>query len=145
MLGHYGYEMECRIIAVQVYYAEHGDGVLLIALRGAGVDHREIEAARRSGIPKRAWPHRGSPGSRRVRRTGTRAAGEGIRFGYADAIELLEHYPHATLAVIDNAGHAVMHERPDLRAALLGDWLDRARAESPLTFSPSRVTSRCGC
>ncbi|MCU1434878.1 MAG: haloalkane dehalogenase [Pseudarthrobacter sp.] len=49
--------------------------------------------------------------------------------GYADAVELLEHYPHATLAVIDDAGHALMHERPELLAALFGDWLDRGRPE----------------
>lgn len=48
--------------------------------------------------------------------------------GVADAAELLERYPHATLAVIEDAGHALMHERPELLAALLGDWLDRARA-----------------
>ena len=46
--------------------------------------------------------------------------------GYADAIDLLERYPHATLAVVDGAGHALMHERPELLAALLGDWLARA-------------------
>jgi pimeloyl-ACP methyl ester carboxylesterase len=49
--------------------------------------------------------------------------------GYADAAELLEHYPHATLAVLEDAGHALMHERPELLAALLGDWLDRARPD----------------
>lgn len=49
--------------------------------------------------------------------------------GYADAAELLGRYPHATLAVIEDAGHALMHERPELLAALLGDWLDRARPE----------------
>jgi pimeloyl-ACP methyl ester carboxylesterase len=43
--------------------------------------------------------------------------------GYADAMRLSEQYPHATLAVIDDAGHAVMHERPQLIAALIGDWL----------------------
>jgi len=43
--------------------------------------------------------------------------------GYADAAELLERYPHTTLAVIEDAGHAVMRERPDLLAALFGDWL----------------------
>ncbi len=34
--------------------------------------------------------------------------------GYFDATELLERYPHATLAVIEGAGHALMHERPEL-------------------------------
>jgi pimeloyl-ACP methyl ester carboxylesterase len=47
--------------------------------------------------------------------------------GYTDAAELLERYPLATLAVIEGAGHALMHERPQLLAAFLGDWLDRAR------------------
>ncbi|QYB01942.1 alpha/beta hydrolase [Rhodococcus sp. USK10] len=45
--------------------------------------------------------------------------------GYADACELAERYPHATLAVLEDAGHALVHERPELLAALLGDWLDR--------------------
>lgn len=46
--------------------------------------------------------------------------------GYIDATELLDRYPSATLAVIENAGHALMHEQPQLLAALIGDWLDRA-------------------
>jgi pimeloyl-ACP methyl ester carboxylesterase len=46
--------------------------------------------------------------------------------GYADATALLEHYPRATLAVVDDAGHALPHERPELLAALLTDWLARA-------------------
>jgi len=50
--------------------------------------------------------------------------------GYADATALLERYPHATLAVIEDAGHALMHERPDLLATFLGDWLDRAFAQT---------------
>ena len=46
--------------------------------------------------------------------------------GYTDAIDLLPRYPHATLAVIDDAGHALMHERSDVLAAFFRDWLDRA-------------------
>ena len=46
--------------------------------------------------------------------------------GYADAVDLVERYPHATLAVVDDAGHALVHERPDVFAALLADWLGRA-------------------
>lgn len=45
--------------------------------------------------------------------------------GYVEAAGLLERYPHATLAVVDDAGHALMHERPELLATLLGEWLDR--------------------
>ncbi len=50
--------------------------------------------------------------------------------GYAGATELLDHYPRATLAVVDDAGHALMHERPELLGALIGDWLDRAHPGS---------------
>jgi len=46
--------------------------------------------------------------------------------GYTDAVALLEHYPHATLAVIEDAGHALIHERPELLAPLFSDWLKRA-------------------
>jgi pimeloyl-ACP methyl ester carboxylesterase len=49
--------------------------------------------------------------------------------GYADAAALLDCYPHATLAVLEAAGHAVLHERPELVAASLHDWLERARRE----------------
>lgn len=50
--------------------------------------------------------------------------------GHTDAGALLERYPHATLAVADDAGHALMHERPELVRALVGDWLDRAQGSS---------------
>jgi pimeloyl-ACP methyl ester carboxylesterase len=45
--------------------------------------------------------------------------------GYAAAVDLLEHYPLATLAVLDGVGHALPHEKPELLAMLLRDWLDR--------------------
>jgi pimeloyl-ACP methyl ester carboxylesterase len=45
--------------------------------------------------------------------------------GYAAAADLLDHYPHASLAVVDEAGHALPHERPDLLRALVNDWLAR--------------------
>jgi pimeloyl-ACP methyl ester carboxylesterase len=44
-------------------------------------------------------------------------------------MDLLEQHPRATLAVIDKAGHALPHERPELLRALILDWLavvDRA-------------------
>lgn len=47
--------------------------------------------------------------------------------GYAAAADLVEVYPHATLAVLDGAGHALPHEQPDLLRALLAEW--RARVE----------------
>ena len=45
--------------------------------------------------------------------------------GYAATADLLEHYPHASLAVIDDAGHALPHEQPDILRALLSEWLVR--------------------
>ncbi len=45
--------------------------------------------------------------------------------GYAAAADLIDHYPHASLAVLDDAGHALPHEQPDLLRALIADWLVR--------------------
>ena len=45
--------------------------------------------------------------------------------GYAAAADLVEHYPHASLTVVEDAGHALPHEKPDLLSALVRDWLAR--------------------
>ena len=45
--------------------------------------------------------------------------------GYASQWDLLEHYPRATFAVLDRAGHALPHEQPGLIKALIAEWLDR--------------------
>ncbi len=45
--------------------------------------------------------------------------------GYTAAADLLDHYPHASLAVLADAGHALPHEQPDLLRALVADWLVR--------------------
>ncbi len=45
--------------------------------------------------------------------------------GYASAIDIARHYPHASLAVLDDAGHALPHEQPELLRALLDEWLVR--------------------
>lgn len=45
--------------------------------------------------------------------------------GYAAAADLVDRYPHATLAVVDDAGHALPHEQPDLLRALVAEWLAR--------------------
>ncbi|CAM3516104.1 alpha/beta fold hydrolase [Isoptericola cucumis] len=45
--------------------------------------------------------------------------------GYRDAWHLLEHYPRATFAVLDRAGHNLQIEQPALFEALVGEWLDR--------------------
>ncbi|MGX1541303.1 alpha/beta fold hydrolase [Streptomyces adustus] len=46
--------------------------------------------------------------------------------GYVAAADLLDHYPRATLAVLDGAGHALPHEQPEVLAGLMDDWLARA-------------------
>ncbi|HEY2552061.1 MAG TPA: alpha/beta hydrolase [Streptosporangiaceae bacterium] len=45
--------------------------------------------------------------------------------GYAAASDLIDQYPHASLAVLDDAGHALPHEQPELLRALLAEWLAR--------------------
>jgi pimeloyl-ACP methyl ester carboxylesterase len=45
--------------------------------------------------------------------------------GYADSLRLSEQYPRATIAVLDDAGHALMHERPERLGALVSNWLAR--------------------
>jgi pimeloyl-ACP methyl ester carboxylesterase len=56
--------------------------------------------------------------------------------GYAAAIELAEMLPHASLAVLDDAGHALPHEQPDLLRAHLREWLARVKRRRPQRVSP---------
>jgi pimeloyl-ACP methyl ester carboxylesterase len=50
--------------------------------------------------------------------------------GYAAATDLVDHYPHSSLAVVDDAGHALPHEQPELLRALLAEWLGRVERSS---------------
>ncbi|MDQ1541829.1 MAG: hypothetical protein QOH29_2555 [Actinomycetota bacterium] len=50
--------------------------------------------------------------------------------GYAAATDLVDRYPHASLAVLDDAGHALPHEQPELLRALLAEWLARIERSS---------------
>jgi pimeloyl-ACP methyl ester carboxylesterase len=52
--------------------------------------------------------------------------------GYAAAADLVDHYPHATLAVVDDAGHALPHEQPEFLRALLAEWLARVERQDAL-------------
>ena len=56
--------------------------------------------------------------------------------GYAAAADLLGHYPRATLAVLDDAGHALPHEQPDLLRALVTEWSVRVLREGPNARPP---------
>jgi pimeloyl-ACP methyl ester carboxylesterase len=51
--------------------------------------------------------------------------------GYAGQADLLPHYPHATFAVLDRAGHALPHEQGDRLGALVADWLRRVGERRP--------------
>ncbi|MFG1909897.1 alpha/beta fold hydrolase [Kribbella sp. NPDC048928] len=46
--------------------------------------------------------------------------------GYEDQYDLLPHYPRATYAVLDVAGHNLQLEQPELLRALVKEWLRRA-------------------
>lgn len=45
--------------------------------------------------------------------------------GYRAAAALADGLPHATLAIVDDAGHALPHEQPALLATLVTEWLAR--------------------
>jgi pimeloyl-ACP methyl ester carboxylesterase len=49
--------------------------------------------------------------------------------GYLDQFDLLPHYPRASFAVLDVAGHNLQIEQPHLFDTLMLDWLDRVEAE----------------
>lgn len=46
--------------------------------------------------------------------------------GFEDQYALLPHYPRATYAVLDVAGHNLQLEQPELFGALIREWLQRA-------------------
>ncbi|RST07805.1 alpha/beta hydrolase [Streptomyces sp. WAC07149] len=50
--------------------------------------------------------------------------------GYAAAADLVDRSPNASLTVVDGAGHALPHERPELLRALLVEWLGRVEHSS---------------
>ncbi|MFH1852243.1 MAG: alpha/beta hydrolase [Candidatus Neomarinimicrobiota bacterium] len=49
--------------------------------------------------------------------------------GYRDIWPLLEDYPRATLAILDQAGHNLQIEQAELFNSLTGEWLERVAAE----------------
>ena len=52
--------------------------------------------------------------------------------GYRDGWNILEKYPRATFAVLDQAGHALGVEQESLFQALVHEWLDRVETELDL-------------
>ncbi len=51
--------------------------------------------------------------------------------GFTGAWDLLQLYPRATFAVLDQAGHALPHEQPDVLEALVIEWLGRSASQKP--------------
>lgn len=64
--------------------------------------------------------------------------------GYRDAWATFEHYPRATFAVLDRAGHNVHIEQSRLLNALVHEWLDRVEDARPRP-GLSRLTDLSGC
>ena len=50
--------------------------------------------------------------------------------GYVDAWARVDHYPRASYATLDTAGHNILFEQRDLCSALVANWLARIRHES---------------
>ncbi len=49
--------------------------------------------------------------------------------GHAAAADFAGDCPHASLAVVDDAGHALPHEQPGLLRAVVGEWLERVERQ----------------
>lgn len=47
--------------------------------------------------------------------------------GYLDAWSRIDHYPRASFATLDAAGHNLLFEQAELCSALIGNWLERMR------------------
>lgn len=56
--------------------------------------------------------------------------------GYRDAWARLEHYPRATFAVVDAAGHNLLIDRSPVLEALVADWLNRVRQQQRWSAPP---------
>ncbi len=50
--------------------------------------------------------------------------------GYRDMMDAIELYPHATLAILDRAGHSLSWEQPDIFEVLTLEWLDRVSGQA---------------
>lgn len=48
-----------------------------------------------------------------------------ITVGYRDAWKIIENYPNATFAILDQAGHNLQIEKANLFNSLVNEWLDR--------------------
>jgi len=59
--------------------------------------------------------------------------------GFADGWVLARDYPRGTFAVLDRAGHALLHEQPALAQAFLAEWIERVREDQGRLRGGSRL------
>lgn len=64
--------------------------------------------------------------------------------GYAEMTEALDHYPRATFAVLDRAGHSLSWEQPEVFAALTHEWLRRMEVPMARTTSSDHDAPHAG-
>ncbi|SOE02130.1 alpha/beta fold hydrolase [Blastococcus haudaquaticus] len=57
--------------------------------------------------------------------------------GYVDALTVAPHYPRATFATLDGAGHNAHLDRPRIVAALVDDWLTEIKGTVDRSATPS--------
>jgi pimeloyl-ACP methyl ester carboxylesterase len=95
----------------------------------SGLDIRDRDAMARI---RQRWQFDTTPesGTPYQRPTLILAGRQDSSVGYLDQFALLPHYPRASFAVLDVAGHNLQIEQPGLFDTLVLDWLDRVAAES---------------
>lgn len=85
----------------------------------------------------RQWEFRGTAASQPFSGPALILAGrQDATVGYTGGWDLLQLYPRATFAVLDQAGHALPHEQPDLLEALVTEWLGRSVSQKPVPPGP---------
>ena len=57
------------------------------------------------------------------------AAKNDSEVGYKDQFDLMKIYPKATYCAVDNAGHNLQIEQPEIFTSLVYSWLNSGRAE----------------
>jgi hypothetical protein len=146
-IAQYGSGMQSRINEVSIHYVEHGTGVPLVALHGAGVDHREIEAAIEAVIPddgyRRIYPD--LPGMGRTTGTDALTCNDDVVALLAEFIDHLVDQPYLLL------GHSyggylargIAARRPD-RGPRSG-FVVSDRRKLARRAANDRGTSGCGC
>jgi pimeloyl-ACP methyl ester carboxylesterase len=128
-----------------VYYESFGEGRPIVFLPGWGGDNGEgrdihepvfegrtgwrriadLEFLNRIHADVRTYALSDDPATRFEGPTLIVTGRQDTMTGYADAWSILDDYPRATYAVLDQEGHGLPVGRTALYRALVADWLDR--------------------